>query len=510
MDMSNESGEQDLFVTDDAEIGGNLTVNGTITSSGGISTNLTPGSVVFAGSGGQLSEDNTNLFWDDTNDRLGIGTNAPNHTLDVNGTANVTGNVTVGGDLAVNGNTTLGNDGADTVTVNASTMSVPNGLNIDGNTFYIESASDRIGIGTDNPTETVTVKAKVFDSVQYYDSATTTYINDTDEAGKVGGTPYTVLSNSSDLFFVGISGRKFDTIYFDLAQAGSGLILSAEYYNGTGWSPLTITDGTNNLTQDGAITFTPPSDWAETDVNGVTAYWVRLSTGAVTTAPTAYLTVPSSADRLAVYAQSNDDNPALKVDKLGNVIVSGEGTFELQGNARHVKVVRLSPEYANVVFYADGTNNLGTLTSGVDTQNNHYYTYYQWSTSQTTLQDYDVYVRWPVPMEFDGFPVGTDDALVVDIATATTSSTDNAVDVTLYKDGTAGSSSIIDKVSTTAGVWMTDQEGTAVIKFDDSDAVLSSLSAGDVLVIRITLKANDTNSGWAKVGSIRIKYLSKW
>ncbi len=653
-DPEHVSGVNDVYVAGDLEVNG--TIYGTVASSAisddsldwdKFADNMTldADTTIDMSSGSSyydldFDSDDHLLYIDSENNRIGVLTNAPNYTLDVNGTANVAGdttiggdlavnggditststtinitpadggtvnvtdgtntllsvsdagnvgNVTVTGDLAVNGNSTLGNESTDAVIVNASTMSVPNNLNIDSNTLYIDSTNDRVGIGTNNPdaklhilaptqqltigydgtnywtdtvasdggrtiagfgtdadlnvtltgavdgdfsinaydlfvdsssgnlgvgtnspSETLTVKPWVFTSVQYYDSSTTSYVDDTNEAGKVGGTPYTVLSTSSDQFFVGMSGRKFDAIYFDLAQAGSGLTLTAEYYNGTGWSALTITDGTSNLTQDGAITFTPPSDWAETDVNGVTAYWVRLSTSGVTTPPTAYLTVPSSADRLAVYAQSNDDSPALKVDKLGNVIVSGEGTFELQGNARHVKVVRLSPEYANVVFYADGTNNLGTLTSGVDTQNNHYYTYYQWSTSQTTLQDYDIYVRWPVPMEFDGFPVGTDDALVIDIATATTSSADNAVDVTLYKDGIAGSSSVTDKVSTTAGVWMTDQEGTAVIKFDDSDAVLSSLSAGDVLIIRITLKANDTNSGWAKVGSMRIKYLSKW
>lgn len=43
------------------------------TSSGG----LTAGSVVFAGSGGILSQDNANLFWDDTNNRLGIHTTSP-------------------------------------------------------------------------------------------------------------------------------------------------------------------------------------------------------------------------------------------------------------------------------------------------------------------------------------------------------------------------------------------------------------------------------------------------
>lgn len=39
--------------------------------------NSTEGSVLFIGSDGKLAEDNDNLFWDDANNRLGIGTNAP-------------------------------------------------------------------------------------------------------------------------------------------------------------------------------------------------------------------------------------------------------------------------------------------------------------------------------------------------------------------------------------------------------------------------------------------------
>jgi hypothetical protein len=46
---------------------------------------LTQGSVLFAGSGGLLSQDNANFFWDDTNNRLGVGTTTPRKTLDVNG-----------------------------------------------------------------------------------------------------------------------------------------------------------------------------------------------------------------------------------------------------------------------------------------------------------------------------------------------------------------------------------------------------------------------------------------
>ena len=68
---------------------GNTTDKGISISALGLSTNtltvtsLTPGSVAFVGAADLITEDNANLFWDDTNNRLGINTNTPGNSLDV-------------------------------------------------------------------------------------------------------------------------------------------------------------------------------------------------------------------------------------------------------------------------------------------------------------------------------------------------------------------------------------------------------------------------------------------
>ena len=46
---------------------------------------MTLGSVLFAGSGGLISQDNANLFWDNTNKRLGIGTPVPGYKVHILG-----------------------------------------------------------------------------------------------------------------------------------------------------------------------------------------------------------------------------------------------------------------------------------------------------------------------------------------------------------------------------------------------------------------------------------------
>lgn len=47
----------------------------------GTTTVFTPGSIIFAGTSGVYSQDNANLFWDDTNNRVGIGTALPGAPL---------------------------------------------------------------------------------------------------------------------------------------------------------------------------------------------------------------------------------------------------------------------------------------------------------------------------------------------------------------------------------------------------------------------------------------------
>jgi hypothetical protein len=87
-------------------------------------TGYTQGSVLFIGSS-SVAEDNSNLFWDDTNNRLGIGTNSPLATLDVRGSA------------------VFNDDGGD------------NDFRIEGTTdsnlLFVDAFQNRVGFGSNNP-----------------------------------------------------------------------------------------------------------------------------------------------------------------------------------------------------------------------------------------------------------------------------------------------------------------------------------------------------------------------
>jgi len=73
-------------------LNGNTTATGIVITAGGLSSNSitntgnTAGSVLFAGTSGLESQSNSTFFWDNTNKRLGIGTNSPGAPLDIHGT----------------------------------------------------------------------------------------------------------------------------------------------------------------------------------------------------------------------------------------------------------------------------------------------------------------------------------------------------------------------------------------------------------------------------------------
>ncbi len=62
-------------------------------------SDLTQGAILFAGTNGLISQDNNNLYWDDTNNRLGIGTNSPLYNLDVNGAIRANSEMRIGAGL---------------------------------------------------------------------------------------------------------------------------------------------------------------------------------------------------------------------------------------------------------------------------------------------------------------------------------------------------------------------------------------------------------------------------
>jgi hypothetical protein len=145
-------GSGNLAVQDVLVSGTNIkTINGaTVLGSGNIVTPSTPpsgvsGAIQFS-NGSAFASDAANLFWDDTNNRLGVGTNAPTNNLEVVRNANATTAI-----LVSNSDTTNLSSRA-SVVVNSGGV-VGQLVAISGNDVYMGALASSVRIGANGGTD---------------------------------------------------------------------------------------------------------------------------------------------------------------------------------------------------------------------------------------------------------------------------------------------------------------------------------------------------------------------
>jgi hypothetical protein len=160
----------------------------------------------------------------------------------------------------------------------------------------------------------------------------------------------------------------------------------------------------------------------------------------------------------------------------------------------YTKEITLSAEYPGAILAADGSDNTGSMTSDAEGTSSNSMNYYEWSSSETTLQDYDIRVRFTLPSDFVSWDT---DAIVFNYATETTSSSDNKADIYVYEESTATvDASFTDRVSATAGVW-----GSSTIP---NTSLTDCDTAGETCVF--ILRMYSTNDNYTRIGDITLKY----
>ena len=148
IDSSGNVGVGKTNPTTNLDISGNIKLSGVITGSGANlislnATNITSGVLsvnrggtgastltqgsILVGNGTSTIIQPTNLVWDNSNNRVGIGKNNPGTTLDVNGTITSTGLICSGGPVVID---------------------TTNNVNIDSGVLYIDGTKNNVGIGT--------------------------------------------------------------------------------------------------------------------------------------------------------------------------------------------------------------------------------------------------------------------------------------------------------------------------------------------------------------------------
>lgn len=275
-------------------------------------SSFTQGSIIFADSDGSLTENNTQLYWDNVNNRLGIGTSSPTEKLTIVGD----NNIMFTGVSLQNQPVTIGTNIYDNLTINAGLGSgkvitiggTGRHLWLSANQFIyknnkhifenylgtIQSIIDytdditKVGLGTSTPTETLDVNGNVkADGVlQLYDVTDTQTIS-----LNPNGDSYILNGNVG----IGTSNPERNLHVADDVRIDSDLFvrtINSQYFSSTNNLNLIYGDAANfniysntterfRITSDGNVGINTTTPTEKLDVRGViVAGDIAATTGA--------------------------------------------------------------------------------------------------------------------------------------------------------------------------------------------------------------------------------------
>jgi hypothetical protein len=266
------------------------------------------------------------------------------------------------------------------------------------------------------------------------------------------------------------------------SSCAASTTLQTAYNNSSAPANITLADSKD-------FTITAPD--TTTDPNIVFTLSCQVSCGS--NGRFAVQTGSSPADTLLV-----SPNGQVRIGSSSNNVTYSASTGEptLSGTAEHTRLVTISAEYAGATFAASGTNNSGTMTA-TNMTTSPFRNYYDWKTTQATAQNYDIWVKVPLPTDFTGFPSGQEICLDV-YASATTA---NTIKLTLYDTtNTSVSLGTSDLTPSSSATWQNKCS---------SSITGGSYTANNDMTLDFTLTAPAT-TGEVRIGDITYSYLSKF
>jgi hypothetical protein len=161
--------------------------------------------------------------------------------------------------------------------------------------------------------------------------------------------------------------------------------------------------------------------------------------------------------------------------------------------------IELHPQYCGALLTkslrgaSPSGNNTITINTDVEVVSYIGRHYYEGISSQPSLQDYYVAVRWTLPIDFGSW--ASSNAIQIEYKTVSALSNDCHVDAYIYKSGN--------------GSIVTSSENNVNVNWSSmsiSGASLGSWSAGDI--VEIYLKLESRNNNTVKIGKISFNYTS--
>ena len=179
------------------------------------------------------------------------------------------------------------------------------------------------------------------------------------------------------------------------------------------------------------------------------------------------------------------------------------------GSARPTRQIVLSAEYPGAVLTASNsasTNGFMTANASQSATPSsfNYENYYQWTSNQSSLNDYTVAVTVTLPKDFSGWP-SSGNAMTIDYNTALTTSADNALDVYIYNKGDTTNIPVYFKTNNTSA----SQKTWTTVNITGAQLTGSSSlnAAGQQAVVYLRMHAMNTVN-YVQVGDIKLNYLS--
>lgn len=200
----------------------------------------------------------------------------------------------------------------------------------------------------------------------------------------------------------------------------------------------------------------------------------------------------------------------LYIDAAGNIM---SGTLPDSGSGKS-RILVMSPEYSGATMSKDGSvTTTGTMTSdnslnagGIGWKN-----YYEWSSTQSSLNDYSIIARIILPSDFNTWETGSCPsstcALEFNYQTGLNTTADNGISYVVSNDVDTPATAVCSVGSTANTSW--GGSGCAEALLNDGAAPEWD-AAGETAVIRIKMAAKNTASALVRAGDIILRYKSKY
>lgn len=231
-----------------------------------------------------------------------------------------------------------------------------------------------------------------------------------------------------------------------------------------------------------------------------------VSIGTVDTTGTVFVldTKTTSGDPTGVagamyYNSSLNKFRCYQVSAWTDCIGSGTDTISISssgivysGTARTTRMVAFVPEYSGATFTGDGSNNTGSLSSDFCSGTGRLsvnstvcgstedWNYYQWTTTQATAQDYDIYVRFRLPSDYSSGSMTN----LTATAWGTSTANESAV-LTMYPPGSSTPCTTTSNLVTSNATWNTSTVADPISG--------CTLAANDMVTIKIHLVASQNS-----------------